>query len=120
MIRVVDREQDKEELGLKYSDSSAPTGIRGIPGGCMPTMSGLLALSSSVVATDMSAGKPVEFRRLAVAILRAVHTVCMDDQQSQQHFLSGAGGSAGGNGTAAEVSQVVVDGLELLDEPAGF
>jgi hypothetical protein len=44
----------------------------------------------------------------------------MDDRQRQQDFLSGAGGSAGGIGTAAEVSQVVVDGLELLDEPAGF
>ena len=87
-------------------------------------MAELLAPPSSAVATtlatDVAAGRPVEFRRLPVAILRAVHTVCMDDQQSQQDFLSGAGGSAGGIGTAVEVSQVVVDGLELLNEPAGF
>ena len=91
----------------------------------MQTMAELLAPPSSAVATtlatDVAAGKPVEFRRLPVPILRAVHTVCMDDWQRQQDFLSGEGGSAaGGIGTAAEVSQVVVDGLELLDEPAGF
>ena len=101
------------------SDSSASTGISGVPGGSMQTMAELLAPPSSAVATTL-ATDVVEFRRLPVAILRAVHTVCMDDRQRQQDFLSGAGGSAGGIGTAAEVSQVVVDGLELLDEPAGF
>jgi len=85
----------------------------------MQTMAELLAPPSSALATD-AAGKPFEFWRLPVAILRAVHTVCMDDRQRQQDFLSGARGSAGGIGTAAEVSHVVVDGLELLVEPAGF
>ena len=57
----------------------------------MQTMAELLAPPSSAVATtlatDVAAGRPVEFRRLPVAILRAVHTVCMDDRQRQQDFL---------------------------------
>jgi len=66
----------------------------------MQTKDELNTLPSSAVATtlatDVSAGKPVEFWRLPVAILRAVHTVCMDDWQRKQDFLSGA--SAGGIG----------------------
>ena len=54
----------------------------------MQTMAELLAPPSSAVATTL-ATDVVEFRRLPVAILRAVHTVCMDDRQRQQDFLSG-------------------------------
>ena len=88
----------------------------------MQTLAELLAPRSPAVVTtlvtDVAAGKPVEFRRLPVAILRAVHTVCMDDWQRQQDFLSGIGGSAGGIGTAAEVSRWLMDwncSMSLLD-----
>ena len=69
------------------SDSNASTGISGVLSGTIQTMAELLAPPSSAVvttlATDVAAVRPVEFRRLPVAILRTVHTVCMDDRQRQ-------------------------------------